>query len=159
MSYFQLGNWILTGMETVFKLRILLGKWGGVVWMSAVCGVGSVCAWRGRGKRTACSSCCSCVIWDMELERGLAGAMLPWHVRAAEVTVRGKPLDTQLCCASLELKCLWGIFTAGWAGKIASNDPKQTNQCCWLPSRVTPLVQGFDQFCSLQVSKVLYRLK
>lgn len=26
----------------------------------------------------------------MELERGPAGAVLPWHVRAAEVTVRGK---------------------------------------------------------------------
>lgn len=40
------------------------------------------------------------------MERGLAGAVLPWHVRAAEVTVRGKRLDTQLCRASLELKCL-----------------------------------------------------
>lgn len=146
-------------METVFQLWILLGKWGGVGWMSAVCEVGSVCAWRSRGNRTACSSRCSCVIWDMELERGLAGAVLPWHVRAAEVTVRGKRLDTQLCCASLELKCLWGMFTASWAGKIASNNPKQTNQCFWLPTWVTPLVQGFDHFCRLEVSKVLYRLK
>lgn len=43
-EFWVLRNWIPTGTETVFKLWILLGKRGGVVWMSAASGVGSVCA-------------------------------------------------------------------------------------------------------------------
>lgn len=38
----------------------------------------------------------------VSFETGIgARAALPWHVRAAEVTVRGKRSDTQLCWASL----------------------------------------------------------
>lgn len=84
---------------------------------------------------------------------------LPRHGRAAELPVRAKCSDTQLCWPSLELKWLRGMFTASCAGKRASDGPKQTNPCFWLSSSLTPAVQGFDHSCRLQASKVLYRLK